>query len=587
MRRVAFVLLALGCAKSSTASVDASFGGEKVRFGYGIARIHPDTGTYVVLSTHKLDCTFASQLEGEKRVAFTVPVGPRGSQYVGGKVGLDVAFFWGAAGAQVTVAPSGNTTVNVEPIASDRVRGSLNVKWSPSDPGKPGVYEAAGSFDVSLCDYNKGSVNAPAIASDHPARGTAAGAPFEAKSAIAWVGKDRGTRRVSRLELFPSDNVNCGGAGLREVREITVLVNAIGGASEAATHIGSPEPAYATIRRYHDHKLDTEELARTAIRFDRVDLVEGGTVSGSILATAAPGKGSSELEGSFSARVCNEDPPPLISKVEMTGSIADTTMTLKYARAMVALDGLHVELADVPLNCNGGGEWRQRISFWLDTGPERAFYAGAPTRHWGMFDIRKPKAMNAVPVTLELAPFALAEGSTVKGSFSFDARAPRNVGEKALVPFVGKGTFETTVCRDTNDGIAVLRVHPKTVDATPVQGNVEEGTFKLGSAVVMGDRIDLYEHNVTCANAGDDEGPRVTLNTLALEKPPIVGRAQPARLSLSVKNQTYGGSQQSYVWLDEATPERIKGRVFGTNSDVGSAKKWQLSGGFDAIVCKK
>ena len=39
-------------------------------------------------------------------------------------------------------------------------------------------------------------------------------------------------------------------------------------------------------------------------------------------------------------------------------------------------------------------------------------------------------------------------------------------------------------------------------------------------------------------------------------------------------------------WLDEVKPERAKGRVFATNSDVDSKTKWQLAGGFDATVCK-
>lgn len=584
MRTLCIALLALGCGKSSTVAVDASFAGKSAKLTYGVARIQPDLGIYVVLSTHKVGCKFPSQLADEQRVAFTISNGPRDSYFVAGTSGIDLAFFSGAAGANLTVAPREVSTVDVEPFANDRVRGKLKVQWKPTEPAA-GTYQASGSFDVLLCEHAQGAVAAPQIAGDHPARGTIAGAPYEVKGAIAWVRTERGVRHVSRLQLFPSANLNCGAATLRDGSETVITANAIGGASDVASHLGSPEPASAMVSRREKSDLKLEYLARTAIRFDKIDLQQGGTVSGSILATSAPDAPAGVVEGTFSARVCDEEAPPVTSKVAMTSTLWDAEKPLRYAKANVALDGLHLELSDQPITCLESGTWNHRIYVFLGTGPERAFFAGGPTRHYGTVEGKKTIDTVSIPVTLDLSPFVLEEGATVKGTISFDAMRARMPGDKPK-QFSGKGTFETTICRDRNDGIATLRVHPKTVDATPVSGTVESEPFKLGSALLRDGALDLYEHGgVTCAKAANDNGPRLTLKTLALEAPPIVGRAQPAFVYLSKSEDTFGALQQAFVWLDEVDKAHVKGRLFATNSDYGTKTKWQIAGGFDATVC--
>ncbi len=316
MRRFTLTLITLvtiggsmACSRASTASVDASFAGKNAKLVYGIARTLSGAGVYVVLSSRAIDCKLPSQVTGDQRVEFWIPEGPRGSFFVG-KVGLDVALSSGAAGESPTIASRRATTVDLEPSAGDRIRGSLKIHWSSSDPANAGVYDASGSFDVKLCEKTS-ALSPPKIAGDHPARGAFAGVPFEVKGAVAWVDRERGSRYVSRIQLFPTADVTCGGADLRALREMVVMVNAIGGTAEGATHLGSAEPAAAVVDRWVGNRLQSASLGRTAIRFETLELARGGTIAGAVLATSAGDAPPGELEGSFSARVCEPlDSPP-------------------------------------------------------------------------------------------------------------------------------------------------------------------------------------------------------------------------------------------------------------------------------------
>lgn len=589
----------LGCkrfgAPPPSSNVEATFAGSPAKLTYGVAT-PSEHALLVELSTHPRKCGDSGAVASEKRLTLSVPRAPHGSLLVGGPTDVVVELF-----DRSTRVDTGQrwSSLEVEPFTGKKgemVRGKLRVR------NEKGADEASGSFSVMLCE-DTAATAAPVFAA-HPAIGTLVGAPFTAKHAIAWVANVDGVRRIEEVQLFSSD-VPCRSAGAREWSEPVLTLSGIGGASEKNLLLGAAQRVSTARASLHkkppgsppDGSQWTGAILDDAIRFDALELTPGSALKGAILIDEASEDGKkTALDGTFEGKVCERDQPypaPTPS-AEITAELAGAKHSLRYATANVSLHGVSLSFTEAPYGC-GSTTTPFMLRVQLPPGPGRRFFAGAPVRVMSMLTAEGESSWLPdgvrIPMELEIAPFALAEGAHVKGSLAFDAKVAASTGGKPR--YVGKGSFDTTLCDDTGDAMHDTPMFPEQIaDAGAPH------SFATGSSVayvVREDGVDRVDRivlfaaaGVTCATAGSAEGARVTLDRAAWSAPLRLGSPQPVEVLLEHAKPPPVNAHPTFgwTWIDAAKlapAGRVEGRFYAADEKI--FPPWPLSGRFDAQVC--
>jgi hypothetical protein len=145
-----------------------------------------------------------------------------------------------------------------------------------------------------------------------PVRGTVAGRPFLARSALALVWHDTtsASDSIHTIEFYPEAGVTC---AKRKAESESIDVSAFGGGSSVAWEIGITEPAnlahdLRTLVGGRSVGFKSADLGKHSwVTFDELGFKAGDVVSGSVVMLARlaePPEKQVAVGGKFEATVC-------------------------------------------------------------------------------------------------------------------------------------------------------------------------------------------------------------------------------------------------------------------------------------------
>jgi hypothetical protein len=314
---------------TSSADVDVSIEGHDEKLAHGVALIGTDGTLSVSIADQPFDGCSRGVIGGASPmvVNFDLPPGPGGRYFAGQPVGPHVVGFslpGGHPKDSFALGPQ-TTKVSLEPFKAEkgsRVRGSIEFH-SRSSPQQTRLasgdtnrytYDGKGSFDLLLCKVpDKLPASAPDKADAAAVTGTVAGAPFTAKSALAFVFADDrspkdGAFALHNVELYPDAGVTC---ATRTREKLSVDSGEIGGANTTAPVLNAPQPVsfsqdVSSSTARGGRKVSEAGLGSGWVSLDAIDLTDGGHVKGMmfVVGEGKQKKNQAKLGGHFDATVC-------------------------------------------------------------------------------------------------------------------------------------------------------------------------------------------------------------------------------------------------------------------------------------------
>jgi hypothetical protein len=299
-----------------------------------------DAGLEVTFSDQPLPCDESGHADGATTLSFWVPQGPKQKYFAGKPFGvplhmhagqkLNDPFALGAPTSRIQMDP-------FEPLPGHHLHGTLQATGLSSQikAGDKNIwaYAAGGTFDATMCpdtrsdkDKDKDKLGPePPSGDSGPLRvddvlpsapmlkGTVAGSPFTAASALALVFHDRSRNvdEIHAIELLPDASVTC---ATRTKASESLLVNDMGGAASNAPILGAPQPATAEhlLRTFSEkgaiESAPSQSLGNQAwVTFEKENFESGGTVTGTVTIVtrkSAPAANQASIAGHFKATVC-------------------------------------------------------------------------------------------------------------------------------------------------------------------------------------------------------------------------------------------------------------------------------------------
>ena len=256
------------------------------------------------------------------RVSVELPASPTGTFDAGRAHGVRVAFAPPDDANAIDIGASFGrlTTEAVSPLKGSHIRGTLftddgtGAKMLTSGRRTTLRSAVAGTFDVVICDDQRGKqprrfAPSPPVAA--VVKGTIGGSPFEARSTLAFVFKDRGlgVDYASSVSFFSKAGVTC--ANQRTQEGVSVAVNGPGGARGDAPLLKTMQVAKPVVETRVGDKTSSSGSSsqRAWMILDKVDLSPTGQAQGSIVVSTlvAPSdpKDDLRLAGRFTASVCH------------------------------------------------------------------------------------------------------------------------------------------------------------------------------------------------------------------------------------------------------------------------------------------
>jgi hypothetical protein len=254
----------------------------------------------ITLSTGALACD-ADPTSGDTTLTVDVGQGPGGKHFAPGPFGVDIELY-----NEKQEFAIGNTlrgVLTLEPgewKAGNKIKGTLRFEDAKDDK----KYSGKGSFEAVVCDFGEREVSyppTPETADAGPVSGTLGGEKFTVKTAVANL------RHDDALNVDYIDNITLSDAEINCNKSINgMMVNFGARAMGKDVFTGTPLPT-----RVGWFKGGTNYGLKGSgwVKYDTIELKEGGEVKGSLFAEAAGSyakdpKMAAKVSGTFTAKVC-------------------------------------------------------------------------------------------------------------------------------------------------------------------------------------------------------------------------------------------------------------------------------------------
>lgn len=224
-------------------------------------------------------------------VQFNVLSGPGGKYFVGQPQFARVF----AHSESRDDLPAYASSVTVEPFeakADAHIKGTIAVEWKKGDK----LVKVSGPFDATICNNPDTSRKVLPESVDKPLAGTIGKKNVSAKTTIAELKRDEanGVDHVEKLYFFPKA-MTCKDYFAKR-GEAFLIARDFGAANSKQNAANTFQP------------VDFDSPGSGWVKFDALDLKDGGTITGSIAANYSdPGsdeKKHVDVAGTFSAMVC-------------------------------------------------------------------------------------------------------------------------------------------------------------------------------------------------------------------------------------------------------------------------------------------
>jgi len=309
------------------------------------------------------------------------------------------------------------------------------------------------------------------------------------------------------------------------------------------------------------------------------------------------------------------------------GNIEGEAKTFKYGKAVASYSGLHITLSTEKTDCKSfgaGSDEAYQVEFDLPPGPDQKFFAGHAIGTTAFLNSQRVKLkqsfLQPYEFTVNVEPFKLKEGETVKGNADFSMKYEEIKADtsKKTWEYSGSGDFEVKICDDWNN-FKKLPGLESDAESGPVTGTFddEKFTYKTALANVWHDKannVDYVESieyypvdDVTCSNRWDQwkKHPYFIIRSIggANTAQKFTGTQQPADPSFSIPKSAKGSSaaMPSLKWFGSGGGRRawvkfdkldlkgggaVNGTVFASSGpDAKADEKGKISGKFEAKVC--
>ncbi len=288
---------------------EANFEGKTLKFTATI-----DQATQVdslTLTTGAPGCG-GTYKEGDTTISIDIPLGPGGKHMSPGPFAISAHL---TNEKDKLASDFADGVINIEPgewKVGNKIKGTLRLDDATKKDDKTFTYTGSGSFEAEICglaDTNDlGFQATPAEFETTPATGSFGGGDkFVFKSGIAELSHndDRNIDEVKYFHLFDTV-VTCDNWEKDKDKGVRVELLSNHGVSGKDLLIGTPQ---TTSAYYYPHGKQNQVFGPQFVKFDAIELKEGGVIKGSLyLETATRDakdpKKAGKISGAFTATVC-------------------------------------------------------------------------------------------------------------------------------------------------------------------------------------------------------------------------------------------------------------------------------------------
>jgi hypothetical protein len=246
---------------------------------------------------------------GDITLTVDLQPGPGGKHFAPGPLGV----YLDVTSEKVKFAKSSlSGVINIEPgdwKVGSKVKGTLRFADADGFDDKKVKYTGSGSFEAEICALagDDRYQAAPETVDNAPVTGNLAGSKFTFNSGVATLGKSKlDEDQITEIELFDTA-VDC--TSYKASKGQHVIIMGSGGASGKDVFIGTPQQRSFSFRT--PDGAQNFILGPNWVKFDAIELKEGGAVKGSLYSETGTGKAkedpkrASKLSGTFTVKVCN------------------------------------------------------------------------------------------------------------------------------------------------------------------------------------------------------------------------------------------------------------------------------------------
>jgi hypothetical protein len=288
---------------------EATFEGRTLKFTATI-----NTGSQfenLTLTTGAAGCSGVYQ-EGDTTLSINIPLGPGGKHFSPGPFAVSAALT-NEKDKFATNFTDG--VIDLEPgewKVGNKIKGSLRIDDATKKDDKTLTYTGSGSFEAEICGLSDpndlGFQATPAEFETTPATGSFGGGDkFVFKSGIAELSHNdaRNIDEVKYFHLFDTV-VTCDNWEKDKDKGVRVELLSNHGVSGKDLLIGTPQTTQAY---YYPHGKQNQVYGPQFVKFDAIELKEGGVIKGSLYLETATSyakdpKRAGKISGAFTATVC-------------------------------------------------------------------------------------------------------------------------------------------------------------------------------------------------------------------------------------------------------------------------------------------
>ncbi|CAN5671993.1 hypothetical protein BH09MYX1_BH09MYX1_41280 [soil metagenome] len=289
---------------------EATFEGKPLKFTATINTASQNDG--LSLTTGAPGCS-GEYKEGDTTLSIDIPLGPGGKHFSPGPFAVS-ALLTNEKDKFATSFVDG--VINIEPgewKVGNKIKGTLRIDDAEKKDDKTFTYAGSGSFEAEICGMADPADLAyqatPVEFEKTPATGSFGGGDkFVFKSGIAELSHNdaRNIDEVSYFHLFDTE-VTCDNWRTGKDKGVRVELLSHHGVSGKDLLTGTPQ---TTASYYYPHGKQTQISGPQFVKFDTIELKDGGKISGSLyLETASylvkrDPKTAGKISGAFTATVC-------------------------------------------------------------------------------------------------------------------------------------------------------------------------------------------------------------------------------------------------------------------------------------------
>jgi hypothetical protein len=293
---------------AAPAGAGVTFEGKTMTFKGGKID-HVNQKERLVLSTGPLSCE-SDPGPNDTVLEIYMSPGPGGKYYAPGPVGVKALLSMGAGSTDKMYVLGGGELYGVLTLEpgewkkDNKVKGTIRIDDASED--KKATYTGSSPFEATVCELAADPEGDTPLAEDagkDPAKGKLGELDFAFKSGIAVLHHDakRDVDEIEEIQLYKAD-VDCASYASNKERPVRIVGNA--GASGKDVVVGAPQPRDIWWE-------SSNHLQGPAwVKFDAIDIKEGGEIKGSVYGEATPArakkypKNGGKLAGTFTAKVC-------------------------------------------------------------------------------------------------------------------------------------------------------------------------------------------------------------------------------------------------------------------------------------------